>query len=585
MRAVVLAFLAVIGSIVLTVGSAFSAALASGAIGLLVPGTGTPNANGVSDYMANARDRYLQGTPCNDIDNCGTPLELPLGSDTLTGINYPASFWPLSFIPNWCRSGPDGCDKWDESVGKGTEKLTDELDYYLNHTSEDVVILGYSQGGAVVSNVLNEYIKNIDDPEAKKRIQIVTIGGIQTPDGGLWSRLGFLRYIPLFDITLTPPMTPDPVVKQTVYSFHFDPVGDAPRYWGNPFALLNAVAALETVHGYYLAPNGNGPTETLPYGYTEETLPEAIACNVGVNCRKDSYGNEYVVIAATSLPIADFIYGSVPSALRPLIKPLLELVAPAYRVLAELGYDYGGDPSVATPLSILPFNPFTLNPVKFAVQFVGAVGQGIQNALGGGTSLSPLNPPETATNDNVLAVQALGRLADDQSGAGAADLAPASATPVGPAVGGEPTGLIRRGAGQDIGDGATPLATVTQLPVTPQVVTTPVTAPLMAHPTASGASTGITIIDPGASATTGQQATEPGTTAIDQVKDGEQKKDGEEKKDADHKEDGHRTKDGNEKKDAAKNEVTDADANAAKDDGGDPANNRDANDSANKDAA
>ena len=463
MRASYIAIVSLVGAIGLVIGSAFSAAVAFGAIGLFVQGTGTPNANIVADYMKNARDRYMQGTACNDVGNCGSPLEVGPQNATLNGINYPASFWPLAFIPNWCRSGPDGCDKWDESVGKGTASLQAQLETALTTTDEPIVLFGYSQGGAVVSNVLNNYIKNLSGPDAealKERIQIVTIGGIETPDGGLWSRLSFLRYLPIFDITFGPAMTPDPSVKQTVLSFHFDPVGDAPRYWGNPFALLNAVAALETVHGYYLAPNGNGPDETLPYGYTTQTLPAAIACNVGVNCRKDANGNEYIVVKATSLPIADFIYGAVPAALRPVIKPLLELVAPAYRVLAELGYDYSGDPSVSTPLSILPFNPFTFNPVNFALQFAGAIGQGIQNALGGGTSLSPLNPPAATVTTNAPAVQALSRLASDSSATSLA--APAVVDPVETApVVAEKAPVVE----------AAPLASVTELPVTPKVTT------------------------------------------------------------------------------------------------------------------
>ncbi len=390
LRSALMTFVAIFATIGLTVGSAFAAALAFGAVALIVPGTGTPIAGDVKDYMTQAQKRYLQGTGCADAATC-----------TLEGVDYPASFWPLSFFPGWCRSGPDGCDKWDESVGKGTTELEAELATALetppaDPNTPDIVIFGYSQGGAVVSNVLSDYIDKLGDDQ-KKRIQVVTIGGIQTPDGGLWSRLGFLKYIPILDVTLTPPMKPDTGVNFTSYAFHYDPVADAPRYWGNPFAMLNALAALETVHGYYLTPNGNGPTETLPYGYTDKTLAPQLVCNVGVNCRKDTYGNQYVVIPATSLPIADLVYQLTPAALRPIVKPLIELVAPAYRVLAELGYDYSGDPSVPTPLSLLPFNPLTFNPITFAIKMVGAIVEGIKNALGGGTSLSPLNPPETAT--------------------------------------------------------------------------------------------------------------------------------------------------------------------------------------------
>ena len=45
------------------------------------------------------------------------------------------------------------CEKWDVSVEAGRAALHEELTPYLG-TDEDVVIFGYSQGGAVVSNEL-----------------------------------------------------------------------------------------------------------------------------------------------------------------------------------------------------------------------------------------------------------------------------------------------------------------------------------------------------------------------------------------------------------------------------------------------
>lgn len=399
-----LALCSLLGAIVLTASTVFFAAIAFGAIALIVPGTGTPNANIVENYKEQARDRYLKDTACG-------PTGAACPDANLIGIDYPASFWPLVIFPSWCRSGPDGCDKWDVSVGKGADALTGELEGYLTDTDEEVVIFGYSQGGAVVSKVLSDYIAGLSDEE-KARIKIVTIGGIETPDGGLWTRLGFLPHIPIFDITFPPAMKPDTGVNYISYAFHYDPVADAPRYWGNPFAMINAIAALETVHGYYLSPNGNGPDDTLPYGYTDETLAPHLVCDGNPNCRTDDYGNQYIVIPATSLPIADLVYSLTPAALRPVVKPFIELVAPAWRVLAELGYDYSGDPSVSTPLSILPFNPFTFNPVKFAIDMVGAIVQGVVNATGGGTSLSPLNPPETTSTTTGL--EAFSRLAVEQ---------------------------------------------------------------------------------------------------------------------------------------------------------------------------
>src|SRR5689334_9679877 len=108
----------------MAVGSAFAAAFAFGATALIVPGTGTPNANIVAGYLQNATDRYI--TPFNPA--CGATC-------ALDGINYPASFFPLVIFPGWCRSGPDGCDKWDDSVGKGTDGLNAALAPFLSTTS------------------------------------------------------------------------------------------------------------------------------------------------------------------------------------------------------------------------------------------------------------------------------------------------------------------------------------------------------------------------------------------------------------------------------------------------------------------
>ena len=98
----------------------------------------------------------------------------------LQGVDYPASFWPLFFIGNWCPGL--SCDKWDVSVGKGVQSLDSDLRDLLDNTSQDIVIFGYSQGGAVVSNEL----RNLGDltPTQLKRLSVVMIGNAFNPDGG-----------------------------------------------------------------------------------------------------------------------------------------------------------------------------------------------------------------------------------------------------------------------------------------------------------------------------------------------------------------------------------------------------------------
>ena len=390
-RSVGVLFVAMLGAIALAIASAFSAALAFGAVALIVPGTGTPNANIVTNYLEQARDRYLTTTACG-ADGLGCP------DQNLKGIDYPATFFPFVIFNNWCTLSR--CNTWDDSVGQGTAALNSAIDTALHgqgNEGQKVVVFGYSQGGAVVADSLNGYIAGLS-AEDKARVEVVTIGGIENPDGGLWQRLAFLRYIPGLNISFNPPMT-SPGVNYTSYGFEYDPVVNAPLYWGNPLALLNAFAAFENVHGYYLAPTGNSPTDTLPFGYTDETLATAIDCSNGnPNCRTVD-GNTFVTIPALTLPIYDLLLSIAPGQLKSVVQPLVNLLTPVTRLLIDLGYDTSGDPNVPTYLSVLPFNPFKINPIDFSVQFVNAIVQGIQDAINGGPTLkqAPAVPLATST--------------------------------------------------------------------------------------------------------------------------------------------------------------------------------------------
>jgi hypothetical protein len=397
-RALLVAVLALLSSVVLGVTSAFMASLALGATtALIVPGTGTPNANIVSNYMENARSRYMAPfTSCTD------------ATCDLQGVNYPASFWPLGFIGNWCPGFQ--CDTWNESVGTGVQNLDGELRGLLSNTSDNVVIFGYSQGGAVVSDEL----RNLGDltPAERARISAVTIGNAFNPDGGIFTRLGFLPTIPILNITFGPAMPTDTGIPITSIGFQYDPVMYAPLYWGNPFSMLNALAAFETVHGFYLTPNGNGPTDPIAYGYTDPELATVLAgpCP-GPNCRVDSYGNKYYMIPAKSLPIVDVVMGAIPAALQPVAKPVADLVSPLLKVLIDLGYDWSGDPGKERWLSILPFNPIQNWPAV-GVNLVAATIQGIQAFIGDLGGLTPTLAPTTQSPLTTTTVSTLAAAAE-----------------------------------------------------------------------------------------------------------------------------------------------------------------------------
>lgn len=393
---VVVAFL---GSVTLTIGAAFSAALAFGATALIVPGTGTHNVLTNTPYRDNAADRYINpsGVPCSSTDGCD-----------IEGVDYPATFFPFVIFNGWCPGL--SCDTWNDSVNTGVTNLDGALEPFKDpENEEDVIIFGYSQGGAVVSREMY----NLAGLEDKSHISVVTIGNINNPLG-LFSRLGFLPTIPGLNITFGPQLPTDIGIKSTNYSFEYDPVGDAPAFWGNPFTMLNAVAAFQYVHGYYLVPNDNGPTDVLPYGYTYAPDGGTLGAAIDAAPKRVHGDATFVLIPQQgALPLFQpFLDLADQTGTTSVVKPLVALFNPVTKLLVNLGYDRAADPGVPQSLSILPFNPFTFNPVTFSVQFVQALVQGVQDALNGGASL---DPADSQAPETMSALRSFSRLASDPS--------------------------------------------------------------------------------------------------------------------------------------------------------------------------
>ncbi|MGY4648724.1 PE-PPE domain-containing protein [Mycobacterium sp. URHB0021] len=402
-RAIVLVFVSLLTTFLLGFASAFVSALALGATALIVPGTGTPNANIIPDYLEHARDYYMNGTACSNTGTSNCPVNTTgnPANPGLLGIDYPATFWPVP-LPGWCPGL--SCDTWNASVGTGVANLDKALRAAPAPSasgSGEVVVFGYSQGGAVVSTELAN-IRYTPDLLAKIN-KVVTIGNIMNPDGGVWSRLSFIPYIPILNLTPRPPMPVDiPELEGKFYTvgYQYDPVVYSPLYWGNPVAVLNAVAALLTVHGFYLADEGS----SLAYGYSPTELEDQLDCGDHPgNCRVDQYGNTYVMIPARSLPLTNLVMGITPAVLKPLVKPFVDLSAPVLKVIADLGYDWSGDPSQVRFLSPLPFNPFQ-NWIGVGMNLAAAAGQGVQAFLADlGVGAGALAPNMTGSTSTINA--------------------------------------------------------------------------------------------------------------------------------------------------------------------------------------
>jgi hypothetical protein len=409
-KAILLVFVALIGSVGLIVGAAFSAAFAFGAtigtIGLIVPGTGTHDVLTSPIYQDNAALRYIDPSITKPGDKlCSTSGESTT-CNTL-GIDYPATFFPLVIFNGWCPGL--SCDTWNVSVGQGVSNLALAVGQQLkSHPtnpdgSPDIVIFGYSQGGAVVSQELVNLNNDTNISQTDKdRINVVTIGNISNPDG-LWTRLSFLPTIPGLDITFGPTLPTDGI-KSTNYSFEYDPVGDAPEYWGNPVAMLNALAAFEYVHGYYLSPNENGPTDALPYGYDNGTLAAAIN---NVNNSQQYQNATFILIPQQgALPIYQpFVDLANSTGTRALVDPVISLIQPVTKVLVNLGYARDVNPGIPQTLSILPANPFQ-NWFTVGGNLAGATVEGVENVITGNdvTKVPTSDPATLATTPDPLTV-------------------------------------------------------------------------------------------------------------------------------------------------------------------------------------
>jgi hypothetical protein len=73
-----------------------------------------------------------------------------------------------------------------------------------------------------------------------------------------------------------------------------------------------------------------------------------------------------------------------------LVKPFVDLLSPAFKVIIDLAYDRNANPGIPQTFQLIPI----VNPVTLTVNLIVAGVQGIQNALSdiGGTTPAPVSP-------------------------------------------------------------------------------------------------------------------------------------------------------------------------------------------------
>ncbi len=372
-RRAITTLITVLLAIAVSVASTLTLAAALAATALIVPGTGTPDANGIDGYLENARDYYIApfNPSCTADNDC-----------TLEGINYPAQFWPIP-LPGW--GGLTG-DKWDVSTGAGLSTLNGTLVDTLaqNPPNTPVILMGYSQG----ANIVSREKRNLAGlPKNQTYLSFVMIGNTNRPNGGLFERLAFLGHVPILDATFGLPAPTDTCdhICATDIAFQYDGVSDFPIYPVNALAVLNAIAGFWYVHGTYLAPNQKDVGE-LPDDYT----PEELAVELADQDNWEEHGDtRYVTVPTRTLPIVrPFLEFAAFTGTGFLITPIVDFVSPLLRVLIETGYDRTLSYGVPAPFRLIP----RINPVTFVQDVAAAIGEGFQAAFGPKPVPAPVPP-------------------------------------------------------------------------------------------------------------------------------------------------------------------------------------------------
>ncbi|KUI22787.1 hypothetical protein AU193_10910 [Mycobacterium sp. GA-1285] len=368
-RVFFLTLLGLLSTAVLGAATALVAAVSLAAsTALIVPGTGTPNANDITLYMPNFRDYYMQETTCTLAADC-----------ELEGVDYFASFWPIP-LPGWCD--PGRCEKFDDSVEDGVQNLRQALEALQDldpDTDDHLVIAGYSQGARVVSIAKTkiasgEWAHLIDDMES---VQFVFIGNPNRPNGGILSRFGSLGHIPILDVTTGQPTPTDTDFPTEDWAIRWEGIADFPQYLLNPLAVINSILGFYYDHGTYLAINGDSDPGETPAGYTVEeweeltTYPEKHPDLVQIQ----KYGDTtYYTIRPKVLPLVRPLHAI------PLVgKPIADFLEPILEVLIEeTGYNRNIPFGQYSPIGLIPF----FNPITLVLKLIPAVFQGVVNFLG-----------------------------------------------------------------------------------------------------------------------------------------------------------------------------------------------------------
>jgi hypothetical protein len=216
---------------------------------------------------------------------------------------------------------------YNSGLTQGVTDLDNAITQQLSaNPNADVVIAGYSMSTSVETQEMIN-LASAADPEDTSGLKFILAEDLNSPDGGIFTRLPGIGGVTL---PSTPPDTP---YTTDIYSIEYSGASDFPQYANNIYADLNAGDGYVDLHPYLLT------------GWPAYFNPDELAGAVAQPVSPDYAGStSYFLIPTQDLPLLDGLRDApgAPSA-------YADLIQPDMRVLVDLGYDWTGDANVVTP--------------------------------------------------------------------------------------------------------------------------------------------------------------------------------------------------------------------------------------------
>jgi hypothetical protein len=215
---------------------------------------------------------------------------------------------------------------YGSGLTQGVTDLDQAITQQLNEGNDNLLIVGYSMSTSVETQELINLASAAGGAPDTDGLKFVLAENLNSPDGGIFTRLPGIGGVTLAATPADTPYTTD------IYSIEYSGASDFPQYANNIYADLNAVDGYIDLHPYLLT------------GWPAYFNPDELAGAVAQPTSDADVATSYFLIPTQDLPLLEGLRGApgAPSA-------FADLVQPDMRVLVDLGYNWTGDANVVTP--------------------------------------------------------------------------------------------------------------------------------------------------------------------------------------------------------------------------------------------